>query len=448
MYAVLEEDCEAAAAAAVAGADDDEDEGQKKARLFSEVECRRGQGEKEFQAVQYLALVRHRHTSTRVMADNFAGPGQICFGPTGSRRVDLCLVNQPGHVTVYQVHEQRGHVVTGHREGCKLKRPNAPLELVADTAWNDDFNRGLAAHITATGLWKVEYKVITECDFMHGNELLEDCSIGARGPANGRGAKTSTRPVKVACNKENRAKSLSAEAMTRSEGGGGYFNFCPTSLHGFAGALSAILGEDHVSNAAWLPGECDNPNSWQIEESDLLQRILDPESEAGGFVTIKGGEETVEDLASEVMGFCLQRGPVSPEELGLGAVSLMRERVRLATKKRSGESESDFEKRIFEKALLTLDAQCETDYTLVRRHFKGQVTLPVEQFRWLVAKRGLAGYQLVHYIHYPTRHYLRPFILDLLQQRHTLKLGGDGKCLRAETLKLVANGFYGYSLIR
>ena len=389
---------------------------------------------KESQAVQYLALVRHASTSSRVMATNFAGPGQVVFGPTGSRRVDMCLLREPGRVSVFQIHESGHQMGEGHEKWCKKYRPGLELTYDADTAWTDDFNRGLAEHLTASGLWKVDYNVVSECQFLHGNPLLQDSP--------GKGEKLAPATMKMTAKLLAQARRLKAikQATYKS------VKFCPSSLGEFAECLSTMLGDDHLGTPAWLPGGY--ADTAFISESELLAKLLDKNSGAGGFVTISGGRETVEDAASKVMGFCLQRDVVDPDELGPGALLLMRERVRGGMSKRSGESETAFEMRVLEKAILSLDANCESDYTMVRRHFKKQITLPLEQFVWLVEKRGLTDYTLLHYIHYECRLFLEPFIHYLLQERHTLKLQGMGKSLKAETLKLVANGFYGYSLIR
>ena len=389
---------------------------------------------KESQAVQYLALVKHAAAATRVMATGFAGPGQVGFGPTGSRRVDLCLLMEPGHVSVFQIHESGHQMGEGHEKWCRKYRPGLELVYDAATAWTDDFNRGLAAHLTASGLWKVDYNVVSECQFLHGNPLLQEWQ----------GNTNKLKPATMKLTGQLLAKSRRVKAIKQATYKS--VKFCPSSVGELAECLSTLLGEDHLGTPHWLPGGYSDTDF--ISESDLLEKLLDKNSGAGGFVTISGGRETVEDAASKVMGFCLQRGVVDPEELGPGALHLMRERVRGGMVKRSGETETSFEMRVLEKAILSLDSNCESDYTMVRRHFKKQITLPLEQFVWLVEKRGLTDFRIKHYIHYECRLFLEPFIHYLLQERHSLKRQGMGKSLKAETLKLVANGFYGYSLIR
>ena len=358
-------------------------------------------------ATQYLVNVRHSDCQM-AMGEMFAGPGQAVFGASGKRRVDLCLLGkEDGNLLVYQVHEER-HVDYGHKPECQLF-DGEHVKLNAETRHCDDFNRGLAEALTSTGLVRVEYRTLLPCDVMHGNPLPEP-NLGS--------------PSTIFELQEavlNWCKSLRSESHLDQQG--------------------PHVDLNYVGTPDWLPADVN------ISEAELLEKILDESSGSGGFVIIRGGREESTDMASKVTGFCLQKGIVSPRELGEGNMFLAEQRVRKSTQRRKNDTDELYEQRVKDRAYAYLDKKCESRYTLLRRHFDQEICLPVHQFRWLYNSRKLRGFSLVHYVHYEMRTHIKSFLYKMLADRWNLKQRGLGNTLGSTILKLICNGYYGYTLI-
>ena len=359
----------------------------------------------EHLAVSYLAHIKHSQCK-RVLATQFASPGQMVFGWSFKKRVDTGILVKPGHMIVYQIHETSSHVDGGHSAGCPLFKGER-LRFNASTIESDSFNKTLAEKLTSSGLWKVEYRVLTECDVLHGAKLQRENAAG-------------------------RVDSLLLEA--------------PTGREELNQSLERLAGNSVLTCPAWLRrirnGGC-------VSSDKVDSYVTQNKEEACGFVVLQGGRETVKDWAGMTTGFCLQKSQVSHEELGEGNFSLMKDRVRLKYKRRPGESESDYDSFVQGRAAYELDKMGENEYTMLRTRFAKTVCLHASQFRFLKQRRGLAGYRLLHYYHFKGMDWLKFRLRDLLKLRFKLKRE-ESECgggLASQSIKLQLNGFYGYCLL-
>lgn len=201
--------------------------------------------------------------------------------------------------------------------------------------------------------------------------------------------------------------------------------------------------DEFIEKPIWL-----DQNVTETELVDLLLEEPDNADHAiGGFIVLSGGRETVDDLASETTGFCFQRSGVSPEELGEGARQLSEEiAVREGLVEAAGEGEDEDEtlaERVKKAGEKYLRDRCKgSSYTLMRKHYRDPICLPVNLFRFMVRHRGLTDYSVLHYAHYAEKPFLRPFLLKILQERFELKTRTDpGSKLKAAILKLFLNGW-------
>lgn len=180
------------------------------------------------------------------------------------------------------------------------------------------------------------------------------------------------------------------------------------------------------------PSWCDQV----LTHDELLDHILQ-DVDGVGFVCLRGGRETVVDDAGSISGMCLQRGPVTPQEIGPAALELELRRVKLKRGKK--ETEEVFNERKRASAEKSLARKCRRDFTLLRKGFIGDVSIPVDQFRFLYEKRGLRGFELLHYARWEGRTWLKPLIDKVLQRRHELGLMGLKDSLEAMSLKIWLN---------
>jgi hypothetical protein len=168
-------------------------------------------------------------------------------------------------------------------------------------------------------------------------------------------------------------------------------------------------------------------------QKNLIKKILDSGynsekgNEFGGFVVITGGRETREDdgLIPRSFGFCHQRSPVG--EANIGSFTKMQVRMQC------GGNESLVNK--------TLKQMGDQPRTAVKTSFpeQGGEVLTMDYLRFLIHERGLTGFRVRHAILYKIKHYLSPFVVDMLQQRYDLQGVPDSEMLRI-LLKLVING--------
>jgi hypothetical protein len=149
-------------------------------------------------------------------------------------------------------------------------------------------------------------------------------------------------------------------------------DFFHGSVRGLTGNLSELCtGRNFVRRPSWLDA---------INETNLLDKIPNDPEASDGFVVIEGGVEGEHDNASLTTGFCLARSRPSLEDLGPVAMTLAKEQASL--KRRKGESDCLHEERVDKKARQDLEKRCLSEYTLLRKSFRGVVSLPVENFRF------------------------------------------------------------------
>jgi len=158
-------------------------------------------------------------------------------------------------------------------------------------------------------------------------------------------------------------------------------------------------------------------------------RNSDPGVDLGGFVTLAGGRETRtgDGVLPGSFGFCHQRCRLEPELFG--------NFTRLQADLREGANDLGEE---------LLAKMAGNQQTLSRTSFhRGGETISLDYFRFLVRERGLDDYDIKHLVFYRHKHYLSPFVKDMLQRRYDLRKE-PGSDLMRNLLKLVLNGFYGF----
>ena len=168
-----------------------------------------------------------------------------------------------------------------------------------------------------------------------------------------------------------------------------------------------------------------------ISESALIKDILT--EKATGFITIEGGRESLDDNAGRSFAFCHTRGTQELEEIGDEAVRLAKERDS------KGADEDSIKEKLRKKLSLS-------KVTYTRKHFEGVHTLSTQFFNFLVKKRGLKDFKVVHFIHYENRKFLTPWVVAMLQHRWAIKKGfytGERGCSEL-ALKIILNALYGY----
>jgi hypothetical protein len=161
------------------------------------------------------------------------------------------------------------------------------------------------------------------------------------------------------------------------------------------------------------------PNSFKDEKA-LLSFLLQ-DDRATGFVTLEGGEETAADLVSLCQGFCMGKYSPKSEELGSFARDL-------------GGGEKKFSAALKSKLLTVAKLSFDKSHP---------VTLSVGLLRWLMKFRKLRNFKILHYIYFPFREYLAPFILSILSERQQLKKN-EPDSIKIQLLKLVLNSTYGH----
>ena len=344
----------------------------------------------ESQVVQYLSLVRYPE-ALRVYSAFHAGEKQIVFGGSLKKRVDLTLVMEPGNLKVIQYHDSQSHLVNSraHSKSCKKYR-GEELEYDYLTSISDDQNRRYAEHITTNvrGL-KISYEVLNECQFFHGNPLIEAPAYDS--------------PMEY---------------------------------------LKLFFKKECVFKPTWLNGE-------NMNTDFILDKILNTDECENGFIVIeKGASEKANDEVSKMFGFCLQRNSPEPKELGSDAYDLARIIVQKTMTRNKGESEEEFESRIAESAEKYMKKRVNAQFTMTRKSFKNDQCLPVSYFKWLVKNRNiLPTVKVLHYIHYEGRRFAQPFIYKLLQARHDMIMSGHKDSLDSAIYKLLANSLYGQTLM-
>ena len=164
-----------------------------------------------------------------------------------------------------------------------------------------------------------------------------------------------------------------------------------------------------------------------VTQDALLDDIFSGKTK--GFVTISGGKETSMDFARLSFGFCHTRGKQTSTELGSEAVRLCAERCGNDPVKGSA----------------LLEQKVGEDVTFGRLHYSGVHTISTDFFTFLVKKRRLSNYKILHFLHYEFRHFLSPWVISMLQDRWEIKKGlsSSKKCSEL-VVKIILNAIYGY----
>ena len=346
----------------------------------------------ESQVVQYLTLVKYS-SCIRAYSQFHAGPGQVVFSRSHKKRVDLCLVMKPGTLKIIQYHDAGSHVNNkgSHAENCQYHQPGVPLDTNMETVVSDDQNLRFAKWLTekVPGL-TVTYEVFNECDFFHGNALIENSDF--------------TSPIEY---------------------------------------LREKHPHDSVFKPKWLEAGS------VITPKFLLDKIMNTTECESGFVTVRANaKECVDDEVSKLFGFCLQKSSPSLDDLGPEAITLAKEVVGRKLQRMSEETQEAFENRLTAAAKKYLSNRLKTKFTLTRKSFKRDQCIPVAYFKFLAKYRNIIpSVEILHYIHYEGRYYSDKFMRHLLQSRHNLIRNGLGKSLAAKNDKCLSCCIYGGTLM-
>ena len=350
---------------------------------------------KESQAVQYLSLVEHSNAK-RVYSSFHAGPGQLVFGKTHKRYVDLTVLGpKAGQITVIQFHEKSHQThAASHDIKCRYNFNNKDIDYNFQTQFADDENKRYAEflsmhlkeHIT------IEYKTYNECDFFHGNSYAW---------------------------KDKTANCLSPKEYL----------------------LTHNYKDDCLFKPDWLKLKL-------LTQDELMNKIQNSDQCDTSFVVLeKGAKENADDEIADQFAFCLQRSSPTIDELGSEAFNLAKEIVECNTEQRENECKSEFETRIAQMATDYLKNRVDAEFTMTRKSFHKDQCLPVSYFKWLLKHRNLTNIKILHYIHYEPKTWGRPYLKKLLQKRRKLKKAGEGDSLLAFILKILSNAFYGQTLM-
>jgi hypothetical protein len=170
--------------------------------------------------------------------------------------------------------------------------------------------------------------------------------------------------------------------------------------------------------------------SFTQEKLVALIMGLKDEEDFGGFLLVRGGEETRADdgLLPGSMGFCHQRCSSASEELGPFTKFQ-------ASEKFNGSAA---------QARKFLADQADREQTLTKTSFHGGgELLGLKYFRFLIRERGLENFAIDHFLFYREKSFLSPFFGGFLQKRHELR-SKENSVLERNTLKLVNNTVYGF----
>jgi hypothetical protein len=405
-----------AAAAAAAAADDDDDNKTTKKKK-KKVLRRTARGfdpssncldSMESVFTQYITLSCFP-AALYAMSAFHSGPGQITWGTDRRRKADLTLALPPDaeagtpHTVLHaDFHGQIFHGSGHHLAGCPQAHTGGSSFYVARRATGDEdeLKAELAAALTAVEPDKlaVRYHVVHECDLMHS----------------------------FAASDEHREELLIPGSQPRKG---------PP-----AASARALLLRDHPEDALLGLGGCDME---EFTQESLVARILAEKSVAeggtfGGFVLIRGGVEgeTEDGLLPGAQGFCHQRRDVEPDQVG----PFTELQARMMAEAERGSSEEDCWRALLRKRGSGQQTLCRSSF-----HPDGE-TLGLDYFRFLLKERKLKDFEISHLLFYRETCYLGPFLRGMLQRRHDLKLRG-GDALKSNLLKLVINGFYGYSAL-
>ena len=123
---------------------------------------------------QEALFVQHllRVEDTEFVLSRFsAGSGQASFGDCKARKVDYFGVKGGGKLKIVQFHESHHFVggKHGHTTKCSLYNDSGAIWIRnSETKLCDEFNLGLCAELTKSGLIDISYDYKTPCDYFHG----------------------------------------------------------------------------------------------------------------------------------------------------------------------------------------------------------------------------------------------------------------------------------------
>jgi len=360
--------------------------------------------------VQYLVLGGHKTFVTRgkergnptfVASGIHAGSGRQVFGWSEQQRCDLLLFFKAESQDVpsrlyYHNHNGDPWHYTGHSKGCPRSLTGPFAARVVEKTHSrlaDDFRRGLAETLSSVFPEKVLffYTVTDSCQMVHGMRVPGLPLVSSR-----------HLPEPPHYNSAKECLMAAAE-------------LCP-----------------RIADAVWLPSTRD---FW--EPVDLIRAIAC--GKATGFVTIKGGSESLatiaDDPAGHRFGFCVQKYRPSWEEVS--------EFTKDQIAGYFGWGDPGSLENQGRDARIREFVEKQSARTLCASSFLAEETVSTTYLAWLMAARGFSGFKITHFLQYSFRHWGADFLEPVLQRRHDCKRAGD--FVAAECLKLIGNGSYGYN---
>lgn len=163
----------------------------------------------------------------------------------------------------------------------------------------------------------------------------------------------------------------------------------------------------------------------EIPVDQLLKRILEDDPDYSGFIALQGGAEQIEDVAKMCQGFTLVKTKPTFEALGPLALKIVCQRW--------GENEEEGKKRLRE--------MCSRSQLTIAKQSLGSEEVLVWTtglLRWMIKNRQFGGFQILHFVRYSKRNYLRSWLEEFLQKRHLVKRK-EASSLESATLKLIIN---------
>ena len=310
-----------------------------------------------------------------------AGAGQQTFGWNKSQRADLLLVfvdSDDGHTALhYHNHHEFGVHYTGHVPDCWRAETRGSFREKTLSRRCDSFREGLARAFTSVrpDRAKFFYTRTTTCELLHGSDLSREV------------------PSTLANSTETYATALETCLLERTDD----FIYQPPAERG--------------------------------RSLDVVKEVV-PAIAAGrltGFVTIKGGRETLSDCpAADMFGFCMQK--YSPT--GKQVSPFTRRQI---ADYHGFETEQEVDKFIDSQLSRTVNSGT----------FHTWETVTTSYLRWLMNARGFAGFRVKHLAVYNFTDDPKHFLEPILQRRHDAKR--RGRAVEAECLKLIGNGSFGYN---
>ena len=310
-----------------------------------------------------------------------AGAGQQTFGWDKSQRADLLLAfvdTGDGHTALhYHNHHEFGVHYTGHVPDCWRAETRGSFREKTLSRRCDSFREGLARAFTSVRPDRVKffYTRTTTCELMHGSDLSREV------------------PSTVANSTETYATALETCLLERTDD----FLYLPPAERG--------------------------------RSLDVAKEVV-PAIAAGrltGFVTIKGGRETLSNCpAADMFGFCMQKYSPTCKQVS----PFTRRQI---ADYHGFETEQEVDKFINTQLSRTVNSGT----------FHTWETVTTSYLRWLMNARGFADFRIKHLAVYNFTDDPKHFLEPILQRRHDAKR--RGRAVEAECLKLIGNGSFGYN---